>query len=110
MEAQFILERILLLFSERNMEEQAKIWLQEAAKQGHMEAQFVLGELLVEEDIDQAKIWLQEAAKQGHMEAQFVLGELLVEEDIDQAKIWLQEAAKQGHMEALRLCKNLSNK
>ena len=85
----------------------AKIyWLKEAAKQGHVEAQFKLGEfyLLSEQSKKKSMKWLKKAAKQGHMEAQFILGVILFTDNkFEISYHWFEKAAKQGHVDAKKM-------
>lgn len=48
-------------------------YLQNPARQGYPDAQFLLGKLLINSDVIAAKEWLSSAAKQGNTEAQFYL-------------------------------------
>lgn len=89
---------------------QAVYWYQEAAEQGHREAQYELAELYDYSDNEElekeAAYWYQKAAEQGHKDAQFSLalcytyGTGGVEEDHKQAAYWYQKAAEQGYPNA----------
>ncbi len=72
----------------------------ERAKQGDLEAQFDLGEVMriVEKDVPEACRWYEKAAEQGHLQAQFLLGLLLgegegVQRDFLGAHTWFERAA-----------------
>ena len=85
-------------------------WFRKAADRGHMEAQFVLGVMLVigrdvPKDLVQAAGWFRKAADQGDAEAQFVLGVMhangaCAPKDAVQAAAWFHKAADQGHASA----------
>ena len=82
---------------------EAAEWFHKAAAQGHVEAQFELGDLGEEATV----AWYRKAASQGHVGAQYVLGGMYasgygdtVLQDSDEAVAWFQKAAKQGHMAA----------
>ena len=62
--------------------DEAVHWYLLAAKQGHIKAQYALGDCYarcfgVEEDWEQAYHWFYSAAKQGYAEAQFDVAECL---------------------------------
>jgi uncharacterized protein len=91
-------------------EEQALLWFQKAADQGHLDAQYFLSKLLfrgrgVEKNEDLAMYWLLRAAEQNHTEAQFRLGLRLcvgrgIERDEAQAAYCFRKAVEQGHVGA----------
>lgn len=97
-------------------EKLAVAWLIQAAKQGHIEAMFELGNAylvgsqasrLVEEPDREAAIWFHEAARAGHAQAQYYLGLLFlagngVQQSRPNAELWFAKAAAQGHAEAKR--------
>ena len=98
------------------MDIKAKYWLEQAANQGHMDAQFSLGWIMIfKETKDQAKYWLEQAANQGHVSAQFWLGVIIANEEEDEqankynfpldkhgakSEFYLEKLAFQGNMEA----------
>lgn len=91
----------------------AAYWFEQAAKQGHAEAQYQLGVLHINKKLcgtfsltKGAKL-LTKAAKQGHREAQYLLGLLylrgrIVMQSREEGMKWLRKAAKQGHEEAAK--------
>ena len=98
-------------------EEEAFRYYLKAAQQGHIEAQYKLGECYyygngTAEDDKEAVKWYMKAAKKGYADAQFELGEcyelgLGVEENEAQAIYWYKKAASQGHEEAIEALENL---
>ncbi|MCQ2771401.1 MAG: hypothetical protein MJ236_06370, partial [Clostridia bacterium] len=86
--------------------QKAMYLFEKAAKQGHKEAQFALGQMYATGegcniDMQQAFYWIEQAAKKGHSLAQAVLGTMYVtgsgcNEDKKQALYWTERAAKQG--------------
>lgn len=77
-------------------------WLRKAADQGHIEAQFKLGNMYiigdrVAESQENAVIWWRKAAEQGHLEAQLDLG--IYTEGSESVK-WYIKAAEQGNAKA----------
>ena len=86
----------------------ARHWFSKAAEQGHSEAQFRLGFLLLqgrEDEIpkpSEAAEWFLKAANNGHVEAQFTLGRQCLEgrgvvKDSTKALAWFELAARQDH-------------
>lgn len=87
-------------------------WLQKAAEQGYVHAQWELGMAyskgagFLPADSYQAAYWWREAAEQGHVEVQFHLGCAYGDGDgmrrrkPRKAVRWLRKAAKQGHVDA----------
>ena len=78
------------------------------AKQGHLEAQYVLGMCHLhgvqqDKSTKSAASWLSKAANSGHIAAQFQIGLLWLEgkgvtqQDETEATKWLQRAAAAGH-------------
>ncbi len=57
--------------------ELARHWYSQAALQGHPEAQFRLGQLLMQQGSMEAEAWYRRAAEAGHASAQFALGSLV---------------------------------
>jgi uncharacterized protein len=62
-------------------EDEAFNWYKRAAEQGHVEAQYNIGEMyslgrIVTADLEQAKFWLRLAAACGHLDAQVRLLQL----------------------------------
>ncbi|MBL0231946.1 MAG: sel1 repeat family protein [Moraxellaceae bacterium] len=82
----------------------------EAAEQGHADAQFNLGLMYrkgqgVPQDDTQAVVWFKKAAQQGYASAQYNLGIMYdkgqgVPQDYTQAVVWWQKAAQQGIADA----------
>ena len=77
---------------------------QEAAEQGHIEAQYKLGMIYnLKGYSNDAERWYKKAAEQGHADAQYGLGHMYERGDGNvlknkrQAIRWYQEAAIQGH-------------
>lgn len=91
-------------------EETAGLWMLEAARRGHVFAQFDLGNMYAQGDgVAQsdanAATWFEAAAAQGHRDAQYNLGVLYlagrgVDQDAVTALRWFAEAAEQGHPDA----------
>jgi TPR repeat protein len=81
-----------------------------AAKQGDVEAQYLLGVACQEmdgaaQDMSKTVEWWKKAAEQGHILAQYKLGNVYQEgvgiaQDMSKAVEWWQKAAEQGHVEA----------
>lgn len=99
-------------FSKRDVQK-AKVYYAKAAKQGHKEAQYMIGVLNVHFDATQEQFsmgvkWLKKAAEQGHVEAQYKLGSCyyfwgginIDSIDTQKAKYWVKEAIKNGHERA----------
>ena len=77
----------------------------DAALQGHVEAQFRVGNMYrsgtVVFNSSEANNWYRKAAEQGHAEAQYTLGQMCEDGLRDQEAFqWYHQAAKQGHAEA----------
>ncbi|QSV46895.1 double zinc ribbon domain-containing protein [Geobacter benzoatilyticus] len=89
----------------------ASHFLEDAAKRGHVDAQYSLGYLywdgkLTSRDMAKAQHWLSAAAQNGHIDAQYLLGYIfhegqVVPRDMAKAQYWLTMAAQQGHQDAL---------
>lgn len=90
-------------------EKEASHWIVMSAKNGNVEAQFVLGEMyengsaqgVLPKDYALAAFWIRKAAEQGHVDAQDELASLYyngqgVSQDYSQAAIWWRKAAEQG--------------
>ena len=103
-----ILIAALLLYEKKDYEN-AAIWLQKAANQGHAVAQETLGDFYengkgVKKDPIQAMLWYQKAAEQGNAEAQYKLGMCYIKvEDAHNAFKWFQKAALQNNTKALTM-------
>ncbi|ACE06287.1 hypothetical protein Aasi_0921 [Candidatus Amoebophilus asiaticus 5a2] len=94
-----------------SLKEVVKLY-QEAAKQGHAEAAYELGQVYetelgeVKQNYGKARKWYQVSAQGGNAKAQYSLGRIyqngcgLRRKDEVQASIWYKAAAKQGHREA----------
>ncbi|KAG0229820.1 hypothetical protein BGW42_001346 [Actinomortierella wolfii] len=88
----------------------ASVWYRRAAEQGHIDAQYQLGEYLhlgkgVVRCYTEAASWYLKAASQGHAEAQIALGwayqyGLGVDKDEIESDYWYYRAALQGHAKA----------
>ncbi|MBQ2247511.1 MAG: SEL1-like repeat protein [Tidjanibacter sp.] len=97
-EAQFIMGCIQGQFDKENRIR----WFLSAAKQGHIEAQYRLGQAYVNDsDYEEAKKWLLRAAEKGHTNAQYELAGLLGL-TVEQQAEWTYKAAIKGHVEAQR--------
>ena len=83
--------------------ETALRYLTEAAKEGCVDAQYVLGEFYLELNSENALSYYFSAALQGHADAQYKLAGLLNQEknDPEAALIWCYVAAQHGHAEAI---------
>jgi TPR repeat protein len=87
----------------------AAYWYTKAAEQGHVFAQYSLGNLYRYSynaefcrDYDQAVYWYKKAAEQGNLDAQYGLGYMYdygdeIPQDYKQAFFWYTKAAEQGH-------------
>ena len=85
-------------------------WLELAGKQGHVNAQFVLGKMyeegiFVPKDDQKAFNWISPAAEQGHAKSQGILGLIYRKgvggiPDYEKAVHWLTLAAEKGEMYA----------
>ena len=86
--------------------------MEKAADNGHMFAQFNLGEFYgggqyVRKDVDKALKWMIAAGEQGCLEAQIDLADLYlyenedVKRDPELAFYWMNRAAKQGDQDSL---------
>ena len=87
-------------------EEEADEWYLEAARQGHIEAQYMFGlSCSLNDEKDAAIEWLRKAAEKGHVPAQFYLALTILDRDggTEEAVKWLRKAAENGHGGA-RLC------
>ncbi|MHB9147353.1 MAG: hypothetical protein ACYC2U_02825 [Candidatus Amoebophilus sp.] len=94
-----------------SLKEVVKLY-QEAAKQGHAEAAYELGQAYetelgeVKQNYGKARKWYQVSAQGGNAKARYSLGRIyqngwgLRRKDEVQASIWYKAAAKQGHREA----------
>ena len=86
-------------FSHANTNYQMAVdYLETAAYQGNIEAQYNFGKLLLDKDKTKAKEWLTHAARKEHVCSQFQLGQLcgLTKEGLS----WYNLAADQGHTES----------
>jgi TPR repeat protein len=86
---------------------EASHWIIMSAKNGKVEAQFLLGEMyengseVLPKDYALAAFWIRKAAEQGDVDAQDELASLYyngqgVSQDYSQAAIWWRKAAEQG--------------
>lgn len=86
----------------------------QAAKQGHIESQFLCGQMYrrgvgVEANDKLALNWYKRAAKQGHLGGQMACGSIYeegrgTEIDLKRALSWYEQAAKQGCVDAQLKC------
>jgi tetratricopeptide (TPR) repeat protein len=100
-----------LKFLDSNMPDEAEVWFQKAAKQGHTEANYNIGLIYMNgrgkpQDSKKALEWFQKAADQGFLAAQYDIGIMYmngngVPQDYKVALEWFQKAAKQGAAPAL---------
>lgn len=84
----------------------ARAWMREAARRGHMYAQFDLGNLYanglgVDQSDEEAARWFAMAAEQGHMDAQYNLGVMYlsargVELNGETALEWFERAGEKA--------------
>lgn len=98
--------------------EQAAMWYQKAAEQGHVRASFYLGVLYqngkgAEQNYKKATELFMNAAESGYDKAQINLGIFYVKgigvpKDYGKAEFWFQEAADQGNEKAAECLKFLS--
>jgi hypothetical protein len=92
-------------------------WFQQAAQQGHAEAQYTLAWMYaqgrgVSQDLQQAARLFRRAALKGYAEAQYHLGLMYIQgvgvsQDFTQAAHWFVKAAMQGHVAARQARVNL---
>ncbi len=92
---------------------EARFWIEKAARRGLADAQASLGALYrdglgTSADLTQAMQWFEKAAQQGNAKAQLDMARLLLEENfsrenMDKARQWLEMASSQGTEEANRL-------
>ena len=97
MEAQFSLAQTIL--GKGGDIEEAVKWYHEAARQGHVEAQYMMGLSFIHDHNEDAAIeWFRKAAGNGHRRAQFWLAQTILDKggDIEEAVKWLRKAAEQG--------------
>ena len=95
-------------------------WLLKAAKRGHANAQFVLGNLYalgkskdVPQDYSQSRYWLKKAAAKGHTDAQYTLGFIYlrgegIRPNIDTAREWFRRACDNGDQRGCKLYAELT--
>ena len=93
----------------RNYDEAVK-WYEKAAWQGHVMAQYTLGNMYakgegVKKDLATAARWFTSAANQGNADAQYALGVMYlngdgVTRDEAYALDWIKKAAESGHADA----------
>ena len=94
--------------------------LDRMAKQGHLDAQYTLGNMYysgqgVEQNYDEAVGWYRKAAEQGHVEAQWELSKLYergsrgVKRNYVEAAKWCEKASEQGHKQATEVFYVLSH-
>lgn len=92
-------------------------WFQQAAQQGHAEAQYTLAWMYaqgkgVSQDLQQAAKLFRRAALKGYAEAQYHLGRMYIQgigvpQNFTQAAHWFVKAAMQGHTAARQARVNL---
>ncbi|KAG0232418.1 hypothetical protein BGW42_008209 [Actinomortierella wolfii] len=105
---------------ERIDDVKAFYWYNRAAEQGHVEAQYIVGDRFytgqgTTQNYAEAVTWFRKAAEQKHANAQYRLGCMLrdgqgVEQNYDDAAKWLLRATEQGHAEARQSVKKLYEK
>ena len=117
-DAQF---KVGVLFSNEKFDqpkaEQAVYWYKQAARQGHILAQYNLGHHLltgngVEKDERAAIDWWKEAAKEDHALAQFNVGRAYylgigVDKDHDQSRYWFSRAAQNKEEKSIEVLQQL---
>jgi hypothetical protein len=87
-------------------------WFKKAAKQGHVEFQYRLGEHYQVQGNLKATMWLEKAAIQDHVQAQYELahmyyrGEGVEEDQRKAAELWEKAAAK-GHAKSQKFLGNM---
>ncbi len=93
--------------------ETALHWMRLAAESADVQAQFYLGNILLEEKkYLEARHWFHHAAEKDYVAAQFELAELWelgkgTEANVSKALYWYQRAADAGHMDAAASIKRL---
>lgn len=93
--------RFAVRLVEQGLRNEALFWAERAARQGYVEAQYLLAKKLPKGS-ELAGNWLQLAAQAGHPGACCRLGlALLAGEDKRDALAWLEKAAQQGHARGL---------
>ncbi len=97
----------ILLFEKRNMKKAGITAIQEAAEQGHVKAQYFLGDYYSDgygdmpKDISSAALWYRKAAEQGYIAALCPLADCYMEMgNMKEAVNWYRKAAEQGHVKA----------
>lgn len=82
---------------------EARTWLEQAARLGHVRAMTVLGSMLWESrELGQAQAWLRPAAEAGEPEAMFYLGMILdLQGHETESGTWLERAARSGAAPAM---------
>jgi len=82
---------------------EARTWLEQGARLGHLRAMTVLGSMLWESrELAQAQGWLRPAAEAGEPEAMFYLGMILdVQGREAESGTWLERAARSGTAPAM---------
>jgi TPR repeat protein len=105
-----VLARIAERYRIAGQPDLAKPWYTQAARHGHHDAAFWLGDISEKNrDHDAALKWYQQAAGDHHLDAAFKLAELYERSDeLDQSERWYITAGLGGHVEAAyrlgRLC------
>lgn len=95
--------------------QEAVKWMQKAAEQGYVNAQFFMGTAydsgeVIQRNLPEAAKWYRKAAEQGHVRSQYNLALMYtngegVEKNRQEAIKWLRKAAAQGHENAKKLLK-----
>ncbi len=120
-EAQYLLGVFYHITSEHLDELKAREMYELAAKQGHIKAQFSLGNSFYHGYYNgavnyvEAVKWYTIAANQGEPQAQYELGVCYesgrgINQSIDEAILWYKKAAKQGYSPAKNKIKDLKGK
>ena len=102
-------ENALVLFDE--------VWCQNAANQGHIDAQVSLGMMYaqgrgVDKDEEKGFLWMKKAANQGGAESEYelclmYLKSIGTEKDDSEAVLWCKKSAVQGHIHGQALLAKL---
>jgi len=105
-----VAKRYLSPYSILHDEKQAALWMEAAAMQGNIQAQYLLGDMYIQgrgvtKSAINALAWYGKAAAQGSSYAQYSLGVMYyngqgVAQNLQDAHKWLYYAANQGYTEA----------
>ena len=98
--------------AEEEYKKKALNWFKQAAKQGHAEAQYMIGTIYYNTGVfNKAFKWVEKSAQQGFTQSQYMTGIMLVygrgvQKNIEKAFYWFKQAAKQGHPQADEIITN----